>query len=142
MMDNNKCSTIDEYIATFPKEVQKRLVQIRMTIQQAAPKATEAISYAMPTFKYYGNLVHFAGYTHHIGFYPSPSAIVAFKKELASYKQSKGAVQFVHTDDLPLDLIKAMVLFRVKESEEKEAMKALKKLSAKKPHAVKTKSKK
>jgi uncharacterized protein YdhG (YjbR/CyaY superfamily) len=142
MMVNNKCSSIDEYIATFPKEVQKRLVQIRKTIQQAAPKVTEAISYAMPTFIYNGNLVHFAGYTHHIGFYPAPSAIVAFKKELASYKQSKGAVQFAHTDKLPLDLIKAMVLFRVKESEEKEAMKALKKPSAKKTPAEKTKSKK
>ncbi len=141
-MDNNKCSTIDEYIATFPKEIQKRMLQIRKAINQAAPKATEAISYAMPTYKYFGNLVHFAGYNLHIGFYPTPSAIMAFKKELASYKQSKGAVQFAHTDKLPLDLIKAMVLFRVKESEEKEAMKALKNLSEKKPTTEKTKSKK
>jgi uncharacterized protein YdhG (YjbR/CyaY superfamily) len=141
-MDKTNLNIIDEYIATFPKEIQKRMLQIRKAIHQAAPKAAEAISYAMPTYKYFGNLVHFAGYNLHIGFYPTPSAIVAFKNELAGYKQSKGAVQFAHTDKLPLDLIKAMVLFRVKESEEKEAMKALKKLSAKKPTPVKTKSKK
>jgi uncharacterized protein YdhG (YjbR/CyaY superfamily) len=141
-MENSKFNTIDEYIATFPKDVQKRLQKVRTTIRKAAPKAAEAISYAMPTYKYFGNLVHFAGYNFHIGFYPTPSAIVAYKKELASYKQSKGAVQFAHTDKLPLDLIKAMVLFRVKESEEKEAMMALKKPSAKKTSSVKTKSKK
>src|ERR1044072_2410192 len=94
--------SIDRYIATFPEEVQKVLQKIRQTIQQAAPEATEAFSYQMPTFKLKGkNLVHFAGWKKHIGFYPVPTAVAAFHKELAPYKQAKGSVQFPLDQPIP-----------------------------------------
>jgi uncharacterized protein YdhG (YjbR/CyaY superfamily) len=108
-----KINSIDQYIASFPKTVQQLLQQIRATIQAAAPEATEAISYAMPTFKLNGNLVHFAGYNNHIGFYPTPSGIEPFKEELASYKCSKGAIQFPIDAPLPVKLIRKIVLHRV-----------------------------
>ena len=85
---------IDDYIATFPKNVQHTLRELRSVIKESAPEAEETISYGMPTFKLNGNLVHFAAYEKHIGFYPTPSAILAFKEELSIYKQSKGGVQF------------------------------------------------
>ena len=108
---------IDEYILTFPPETRKMLEEIRGAIRKAAPDATEAISYQMPTFKLNGkNLVHFAGYKNHIGFYPVPSGMEAFKKELSSYKQGKGSVQFPLDKPLPLDLINEIVKFRVKEN--------------------------
>src|SRR3989338_3905381 len=98
--------TIDEYIDTFPKGVQAILKSVKQTIKKAAPNAFEAISYQMPTFKLNGrNLVHFAAFKNHIGFYPIPSGIIAFKKELSSYKQGKGSVQFPLTNTLPLALI-------------------------------------
>lgn len=106
-------NSIDLYIATFPESVQQLLQQIRATIQQAAPDATEAISYAMPTFKLNGNLVHFAGYKNHIGFYPTPSGIEPFKDELVNYKCSKGAIQFPIDEPLPIKLIRKIVLHRV-----------------------------
>lgn len=106
-------NSIDQYIATFPESVQQLLQQIRATIQQAAPDATEAISYAMPTFKLNGNLVHFAGYKNHIGFYPTPSGIEPFKDELVNYKCSKGAIQFPIDEPLPIKLIRKIVLHRV-----------------------------
>lgn len=109
-------STIDEYIALFPKEIQDILQKMRTTIQKAAPDATEAISYQMPTFKLNGNLVHFAGYKHHIGFYPAPSGIEAFKKELAPYTQGKGSIQFPLDQPIPYDLVTKIVQFRVKEN--------------------------
>jgi uncharacterized protein YdhG (YjbR/CyaY superfamily) len=108
--------TIDEYIAACPDEVQPLLQQIRQTIHAAAPDAQEAISYQMPTFKLHGNLVHFAAYKKHIGFYPVPSGIEAFKDELAGYASSKGAVQFPLNQPLPLDLISRIVTFRVAEN--------------------------
>lgn len=108
--------TIDEYIATFPKEIQPKLQDIRQTIKQAAPNAQEAISYQMPAFKQKGNLVWFAAFKHHIGFYPTPSAIVAFKDKLTLYKTSKGAIQFPIDQPIPLELIKEIVHFRVKEN--------------------------
>ncbi len=108
--------TIDEYIATFPKEIQPKLQGIRQTIKQAAPNAQEAISYQMPAFKQKGNLVWFAAFKHHIGFYPTPSAIVAFKDKLTLYKTSKGAIQFPIDQPIPLELIKEIVHFRVKEN--------------------------
>ncbi len=107
---------IEIYIQTFPEEVQAKLHLLRKAIADAAPKATEKISYGIPTFYLNGNLVHFAGYKKHIGFYPSPSAMVAFQEELAMYKQAKGSVQFPLEKDLPLNLIKRMVEFRVKEN--------------------------
>lgn len=109
-------STIDEYIETFPEEIQKKLREIRQTIHETAPEATEAISYQMPTFKLNGNLVHFAGYEHHIGFYPIPTGMEAFKDELSHYKTGKGSVQFPLDQPLPIDLIRRIVDFRVKEN--------------------------
>jgi uncharacterized protein YdhG (YjbR/CyaY superfamily) len=108
--------SIDEYIRTFPAEAQARLQKVRQTIREAAPQAVEAISYQMPTFKLHGkNLVHFAGYKRHIGFYPVPTGVAAFKKELAAYVQGKGSVQFPLDRPLPYDLVKRIVAFRVKE---------------------------
>ena len=114
---------IDTYIADFPKEVQKLLQEVRKTIHAAAPEAEEAIAYGIPTFKLNGNLVHFAGYKNHIGFYPAPSGLKAFQKEIAMYKSSKGAVQFPLDKALPLGLISKIVRFRVKENMEKAAAK-------------------
>ena len=107
---------IDEYIASCPKEVQERLQELRATIHKAAPDAEEAISYQMPTFKQEGNLVHFAAFKNHIGFYPVPTGIEAFKKELSVYKTSKGAVQFPLDKPLPLKLVARIVKFRVKDN--------------------------
>jgi len=112
--------TIDSYIKAFPQETRTLLDHMRLTIQKAAPDATEKISYGMPTFFYNGNLVHFAAFKKHIGFFPTPSAIEAFQKELKPYKTSKGAVQFPMTDPLPLKLIARMVEFRVKENAAKK----------------------
>jgi uncharacterized protein YdhG (YjbR/CyaY superfamily) len=109
-------TTIDAYINSFPPDVQEILRSIRKTIQEAAPNAEEAISYQMPTFKLNGNLVHFAAYKNHIGFYPAPSGIEAFKDDLSQFKISKGAVQFPINDPVPLDLIGRIVKFRVKEN--------------------------
>lgn len=115
---------IDDYIAEFPKETQQLLAQIRETIRQAAPDAVETISYQMPTFRLNGkNLVHFAGYANHIGFYPVPSGIEKFKKELSPYKQGKGSVQFPLNQPIPLDLISEIVKFRVQESQEQGSRK-------------------
>lgn len=113
---NNKPENIDAYISAFPPVAQKLLAQVRNTIQNAAPNATEAISYAMPTFKLNGkNLVHFACYEKHIGFYATPTGHEAFKDDLAKYKQGKGSVQFPIDEPLPLDLIARIVKFRVSE---------------------------
>ncbi len=111
-----KFQNIDEYISLFPQEVQTGLISLREAISKAAPDAQEAISYQMPTFKLNGNLVHFAAYKNHIGFYPAPSGIEAFKKELSKYKSSKGAVQFPIDEKLPLNLISKIVKYRVKEN--------------------------
>ncbi|OWY21711.1 hypothetical protein C7N43_09145 [Sphingobacteriales bacterium UPWRP_1] len=111
---------IDAYIARFPVMVQERLQQVRQTIQAAAPQAQEVISYQMPAYKQNGILVYFAAYANHIGFYPTASGIAAFKEQLQEYKWSKGAVQFPHNLPLPLELIRNMVQFRVKEDEEKK----------------------
>jgi len=108
--------TIGEYIATFPKDIQTILEELRQAIRESAPEALEAIRYQMPTFRLNGNLVHFAAYKSHIGFYPTPSAITAFKEKLSIYKTSKGAVQFPPADPMPIDLIKEIVRFRVKEN--------------------------
>ena len=105
----------DDYLIGYPKDVQRLLMQMRSTIKKAAPQATEKISYGIPTFTLEGNLVHFAAFKNHIGFYPTPSAITAFNKKLSSYKCSKGAVQFPLDEPLPLTLVSRMVKFRVKE---------------------------
>jgi uncharacterized protein YdhG (YjbR/CyaY superfamily) len=108
--------TIDEYIATFPRDVQDILEEIRRTIQESAPNAKEAISYQMPTFKLNGNLVHFASFKNHIGFFPTPSGISRFKKELSHYETSKGTVRFPLNEPIPFDLIRKIVKYRVKEN--------------------------
>jgi len=113
---NTLINSIDEYIGTFPQEIQTLLEQVRATIRQAAPEAEEAIKYAMPTFVLNGNLVHFAAFKHHIGFYPVPSGIEAFKKELSVYKGAKGSVQFPLDQPMPLELISRIVKFRMNES--------------------------
>lgn len=117
-MENNqdKFNTIDEYIATFPAEIQRILEELRATIRAAAPDAEEKISYQMPTFAQHGNLVHFAAYKHHIGFYPAPRAIEEFAAELAVYEGAKGTVRFPIEQPLPLDLISRIVKFRVAEN--------------------------
>jgi len=112
---------IDEYIERCSKEDQRLLRQMRATIRKAAPDAAEKISYGIPTFYLHGNLVHFAAFTHHIGFYPTSSGITAFRKELGAYKTSRGAVQFPKNRPLPLALVSKMVQFRVRESREKAA---------------------
>jgi uncharacterized protein YdhG (YjbR/CyaY superfamily) len=105
-----------EYIASFPKEVQEHLKELRRIIQEAAPKAEETISYKMPTYRLNGkNLVHFAAFKNHIGFYPTPSGISSFSNELSKYKGAKGSVQFPLGKPLPLALVKKIVEFRVKE---------------------------
>lgn len=123
---NTAITTIDAYIATFPVSTQALLQQMRNTITKAAPKAEEAISYGMPTFKLQGNLVHFAGYKNHIGFYPAPSGIEAFADELKKYKTSKGAIQFPVDEKLPLALVTKIVKFRVKENLAKAVAKSKK----------------
>ncbi len=109
-------TTMEEYIKTFPEDVQNILQKMRQTIRKTAPEATEAISYRMPTFKLNGNLVHFAAFKNHIGFYPTSSGIEAFKKELSGYKWSKGSVQFPIDKTIPYDLVEKIVRFRVKEN--------------------------
>lgn len=128
-MDNSKYNynTIDEYIASFSLGVQERLQQIRATIKSAAPDAQEKISYQMPTFYLHGNLVHFAAFKNHIGFYPTPSGIEAFQAELSTYKGAKGSVQFPLDQPLPLDLVRRIVEFRVAENLGNAAAKAKKK---------------
>jgi uncharacterized protein YdhG (YjbR/CyaY superfamily) len=106
--------TIDEYIAGFPSDVQAILRKVRRTIRQAAPDAEEKISYQMPTFTLKGNLVYFAGFKKHIGFYPVPTGIEAFQKELSGYEQGKGSVRFPLDKPIPFDLIERIVRFRVK----------------------------
>jgi len=108
--------TIDEYISTFPKDVQQILQGLRATIQAVAPGAGETIRYGIPTFTLEGNLVHFAAYKKHIGFYPASSGIRTFKKELSAYKTSRGTVQFSIDKPLPLALIKKIVRFRAAEN--------------------------
>ena len=107
-----KFKNTDDYISVFPEATQEILQQLRNTIKKAAPEAEEVISYNMPAYRLNSILVYFAGYANHIGFYPTPSALEAFKKEIAVYKSSKGAVQFPLDKPLPLALITRIVEFR------------------------------
>lgn len=108
--------TIDDYIQQAPADVQEILQTLRRVIQEEAPEAKETISYQLPTFMLNGNLVHFAAFKNHIGFYPVPSGITAFQQELAPYKQGKGSVQFPLDQPMPYDLIRRIVRFRVAEN--------------------------
>lgn len=119
--DQASPENIDQYIVGFPPDVQKILQKVRSTIQKAAPDAEEAIKYGIPTFVLHGNLVHFGAFQEHIGFYPTPSGIVAFKDELSVYPSAKGSVQFPLDKPIPFSLISKIVEFRVKEAREKAA---------------------
>lgn len=123
-MDKSVANNIDEYIARYPADIQKLLQEVRKTIQAAAPQAEEAMAYGIPTFKLNGNLVHFGGFKQHIGFYPAPQGLEAFRKELSKYKGSKGAVQFPLDQPMPLALITRIVKYRVKQNQEKAKEKA------------------
>ena len=115
-MDKNTPTTIDAYIENFPEEIQSILKKLRAEIKNAAPQAVEKISYQMPTYYLEGNLVHFAAFKNHIGFYPAPSGIENFKEQLAGYKTSKGAIQFPLDQPIPYTLIHKIVAFRVLEN--------------------------
>ena len=115
--------TIDEYISAFPEDIQRILNDLRQAIRDAAPEADETINYQMPTFTLDGNLVHFAAFKNHIGFYPTPSGIEAFKEELSRYKGAKGSVQFPIDEPLPLPLIRRIVEYRVQENSERKQKK-------------------
>jgi len=108
--------TIDEYIGPFPKHIQKKLEAIRKLVAKLAPNAQEKISYQMPTFYLNGNLVHFAGFKNHIGFYPTPHGISEFQKELSKHKNGKGSVQFPLDEPLPMKLIERMVKYRIQKN--------------------------
>lgn len=117
-----KYKTIDEFIESFPKDVQDSLNEIRKVIKKAAPDATEAMSYGMPTFKLNGkNLVHFAAYKDHIGFYPTPNGLDEFDEELKNYRSGKGTAQFPLNETIPYDLIKKITSFRVGQLQNKKS---------------------
>ena len=126
-IDRKAPKNIDEYIAGFPQEVQEILEKVRMTIREAAPDAEETINYQIPTFTLNGNLVHFAAFKKHIGFYPTPTGIEKFKRELAVYEGAKGSVKFPLDKPIPFALISRIVKFRVKENLDRAAAKGKKK---------------
>ncbi|WP_107994793.1 iron chaperone [Trichococcus paludicola] len=111
-----KIETIDAYISRYDEDIRAILQEFRRLIKEEAPDATEKISYQMPTFYLNGNLVHFAVQKNHIGFYPAPSGVAAFKEELTDYKTSKGAIQFPLTKPIPYELVRRIVRFRVEEA--------------------------
>jgi len=123
MVNKTPPNVIDQYIANSPKEIQAILEKVRTTIRKAAPKAEETINYGIPTFTLAGNLVHFAGFKNHIGFYPTPSGIEKFKAELSKYEGAKGSVKFPLDKPIPYTLISKIVKFRVKENLERAAAK-------------------
>lgn len=114
-------TSIDEYILSFPKDVQKKLTQLRRLIRQVAPNAQEKLSYQMPAFFLNGVLVWYAAHAKHIGFYPKASGIARFKRELSGYKNAKGSVQFPLDEPLPAELIKRIVAFRVAENGQRKS---------------------
>lgn len=123
----NKPKDIDEYISGFPNDVQEILKKVRVTIREAAPGAEETISYQIPTFKLHGNLVHFAGFRTHLGFYPTPSGIEEFRDQLSAYETSKGTVRFPLDKPVPFNLIREIVAFRVAENLKRAAEKSARK---------------
>jgi uncharacterized protein YdhG (YjbR/CyaY superfamily) len=127
MKSESPTDTIDAYISGFPENVQDILQKIRRIISDAAPDAEEAIKYQIPTFVLGGNLVHFAAFEKHIGFYPTPSGIEQFKDALSAYNSAKGSVQFPLDFPIPYDLIKRIVRFRVKENRDKMSSKPVRK---------------
>lgn len=122
-MDTSPAKNIDDYIARYPAEVQAILQKLRETIRKAAPEAKETINYMMPTFTLEGNLVHFAAFKNHIGFYPAPSGIDQFRNELSKYELSKGTIRFPIDQAIPLELVTKIVQYRVQENLNKAAAK-------------------
>ena len=112
--------TIDQYISLFPGHIKEMMQQLRQVIKETAPRATETISWEMPTFKVKRILVQFAGHNRHIGFYPQPEAIEAFKDKLSAYKTTKGGIQFPYEQELPVELISDIVRFRLQLLENSE----------------------
>ncbi len=125
-MQTTRSNDIDSYIAVFPLETQELLKQLRAAIREAAPEAEEVISYKMPAYKLHGILVYFAGCNNHVGFYPTSTGTEAFKKELSGYKGGKGSVQFPKDKPIPVELVREIVKFRVKENLEKAKIKSKK----------------
>ena len=117
-------TTVDAYIAAQPPERQAKLEQLRNVICKAAPKAKEGISYGMPAYKLHSPLAYFANFKNHYSLFAMPAAVDAFKDELADYETSKGTIRFTHDKPLPVKLISAIIKFRVKQNEEKAALKA------------------
>lgn len=115
-MDKEMPVSIDQYISEAPQDVQEKLRALRTVIKTEVPDAQERIAYGMPTFSQNGNLVHFAAFKNHIGFFPAPSGIENFKEQLAKYKTSKGTVQFPLNEDIPMDLVREIVRFRLQEN--------------------------
>jgi uncharacterized protein YdhG (YjbR/CyaY superfamily) len=128
-MKRTIAKNVDEYISGFPEDVAKKLVQLRKTIKAAAPKAEELISYGIAGYKQDGVLIYFAGFTNHVSVYPAPRGAAEFKKELSAYKGGKGTVQFPLDKPLPLDLVKRITTFRLRENEAKAAAKKTTKTS-------------
>lgn len=124
-MMTNKAADIDQYIADFPDGIQKLLRQVRATIRKAAPGATEAIKYSMPAFVLHGNLVYFAAFKNHIGFYPVPKGDAAYQKELVGYKMGKGSIQFPYDRPMPLKLITKIVKLRIQDNLERRSLKEM-----------------
>lgn len=120
MPNKNGPKDIDEYIRMFPEEIRNKLQAVRRTIKEAAPEAEETINYQIPTFKLNGTLVHFAAFKKHIGFYPTPSGIQAFRAELSAYECAKGSVKFPIDEEIPFHLVSRIVEFRVKENLEQK----------------------
>jgi len=108
---------VSTYLNQFEGDVYQKLLQIRTLVSDLVPEAEECMKYGIPTFVYHGILVHYAGFKKHIGFYPVPSGIEAFKEELKPYKQGKGSIQFPLSDPLPIGLIRKIVEFRIAENE-------------------------
>lgn len=120
---NTEIKSIDQYIATQPDDVAAILEKVRATIRNVIPEVEETINYGIPTFKYHGNLVHFAGYKNHIGFYPGASGVEAFTSEIKPYNTSKGTIQFQLNEPIPYDLIAKITTFRVQQNLEKKKKK-------------------
>jgi uncharacterized protein YdhG (YjbR/CyaY superfamily) len=129
-MKTGTARNIDEYIGGFPRDVQVRLEKIRTAIRKAAPQAEEAIRYGIPTFRWNGNLIHFAAFTRHIGMYPAPRGAAAFRRELAAYEGGKGTVRFSMDRPIPFGLIRRIVEFRMKANVERAGARGKKKSSA------------
>lgn len=126
MIKSDTSKNIDDYIAEYQPDIQDKLKELRATIRKAAPDAEEKISYGMPAFAFKGVLIYFAVHTKHIGLYPYPSAIEAFKKEASKYKTAKGSIQFPLNKPLPLEFISRIVTFRLQENIIKAELKAIK----------------